>query len=129
MNPDYLRYELHRVWVVDSTLKARRAAHLRAATFYVDEDTWQISVIDHYDGRGELWKMKEGHNMMHYQVAVPWLAAESLHDLISGRYLVIGLDNEEKGYQYDFDYAASFTGLHALGPAPRGTPLIPWLTA
>jgi hypothetical protein len=104
MNPDYLRYELHRVWVVDATLKPG-ARHIYARrTFYVDEDTWQISVIDHYDGRGELWKMKEGHNMMHYQVAVPWLAAESLHDLISGRYLVIGLDNEEKGYQYDFDY-------------------------
>jgi hypothetical protein len=108
MNPDYLRYELHRVWVVDSTLKDG-ARHIYARrTFYVDEDSWQISVIDHYDGRGELWKMKEGHNMMHYQVAVPWLAAESLHDLISGRYVVIGLDNEEQGYQYDFDYKGSF---------------------
>ncbi len=108
MNPDYLRYELHRVWVVDSTLK-EGARHIYARrTFYVDEDSWQISVIDHYDGRGELWKVKEGHNMMHYQVAVPWLAAESLHDLISGRYVVIGLDNEEEGYQYDFDYKGSF---------------------
>lgn len=108
MNPDYLRYELHRVWVVDSKLKPG-ARHIYARrTFYVDEDSWQISVIDHYDGRGELWKMKEGHNMMHYQVAVPWLAAESLHDLISGRYVVIGLDNEESGYQYDFDYEGSF---------------------
>jgi hypothetical protein len=108
MNPDYLRYELHRVWVVDSRLK-EGARHIYARrTFYLDEDTWQISVIDHYDGRGELWKMKEGHNMMHYQVAVPWLAAESLHDLVSGRYIVIGLDNEESGYQYDFDYRGSF---------------------
>lgn len=108
MNPDYLRYELHRVWVVDSTLRDG-ARHIYARrTFYVDEDSWQISVIDHYDGRGELWKVKEGHNMMHYQVAVPWLAAESLHDLVSGRYVVIGLDNEESGYQYDFDYEGSF---------------------
>ncbi|EED33144.1 conserved hypothetical protein [gamma proteobacterium NOR5-3] len=108
MNPDYLRYELHRVWVVESKLKDG-ARHIYARrTFYVDEDSWQISVIDHYDGRGELWKMKEGHNMMHYQVAVPWLAAESLHDLVSGRYVVIGLDNEESGYQYDFDYEGSF---------------------
>lgn len=108
MNPDYLRYELHRMWVVDSTLK-EDARHIYARrTFYVDEDSWQITVIDHYDGRGELWKMKEGHNMMHYQVAVPWLAAESLHDLVSGRYVVIGLDNEESGYQYDFDYEGSF---------------------
>jgi hypothetical protein len=108
MNPDYLRYELHRVWVVDSRLK-EGARHIYARrTFYLDEDTWQISLIDHYDGRGELWKMKEGHFIMHYQVHVPWLAAESLHDLVSGRYVVIGLDNEESGYQYDFDYEGSF---------------------
>jgi hypothetical protein len=109
MNPDYLRYELHRVWVVDSRLK-EDARHIYARrTFYVDEDSWQISLIDHYDGRGELWKMKEGHFIMHYQVAVPWLAAESLHDLVSGRYVVIGLDNEESGYQYNFDYEGSFS--------------------
>ncbi len=108
MNPDYLRYELHRVWVVDSKLR-EGARHIYARrTFYVDEDSWQISLIDHYDGRGELWKMKEGHFIMHYQVQVPWLAAESLHDLVSGRFVVIGLDNEEQGYQYDFDYKGSF---------------------
>ncbi|MBB91336.1 DUF1329 domain-containing protein [Haliea sp.] len=108
MDPQYLRYELHRVWVVEATLK-EDARHIYARrTFYVDEDTWQIAVVDHYDGRGELWKMKEGHMVMHYQVAVPWLAAESLHDLISGRYVVIGLDNEERGYQYDFDYVGNF---------------------
>ncbi|MEP1472260.1 MAG: DUF1329 domain-containing protein [Halieaceae bacterium] len=108
MNPEYLRYELHRVWVVEAKLKDG-ARHIYARrTFYVDEDTWQIAVVDHYDGRGELWKMKEGHTVMHYQVAVPWISCESLHDLISGRYVVIGLDNEEKGYQYDFEYSGSF---------------------
>jgi hypothetical protein len=108
MNPEYLRYELHRVWVVEARLK-EGARHIYARrTFYVDEDTWQIAVVDHYDGRGELWKMKEGHMVQHYQVNVPWISAESLHDLISGRYVVIGLDNEEKGYQYDFDYKGRF---------------------
>jgi hypothetical protein len=108
MDPQYLRYELHRVWVVEAKLK-EGARHIYARrTFYVDEDTWQIGLVDHYDGRGELWKVKEGHPIIHYQVAIPWLAAESLHDLISGRYLVIGLDNEEKGYQYDFNYEGKF---------------------
>jgi hypothetical protein len=106
MNPDYLRYELHRVWVVEATLKPG-ARHIYARrTFYIDEDTWQISIVDHYDGRGELWKLKEGHALVHYQRQVPWLAVESLHDLVSGRYLTTGLDNEEKGYQYVWDYPA-----------------------
>ena len=108
MNPDYTRYELHRVWVVESKLK-EGARHIYARrTFYIDEDTWQMAIIDAYDGRGELWRVKEGHEVSHYQVSVPWLAAESNHDLISGRYVVIGLDNEEKGYQYDFGYQTRF---------------------
>ena len=65
-------------------------------------------MIDHYDGRGELWKLHEGHAIVHYQVKIPWLAAESLYDLISGRYLVIGLDNEEGRYTYDFDPDITF---------------------
>ena len=108
MNPDYTRYEKHRVWVVDATLKPD-ARHIYARrTFYIDEDTWQIGIIDHYDGRGELWKVHEGHPLVHYQVQVPWLAAQSLHDLISGRYLVIGLDNEEGRYTYDFEFDTGF---------------------
>jgi hypothetical protein len=109
LNPDYLRYEKHRVWIVDSTLK-EGARHIYARrTFYVDEDTWQIAVIDHYDGRGELWKVKEGYEVSHYQVEVPWLAADALYDLVSGRYLVTGLENEESGYQYDFGWQGSFS--------------------
>jgi hypothetical protein len=107
MDPQYQRYELHRVWVVEATLKDG-ARHIYARrTFYVDEDTWQISVADLYDGRGEMWRVKEAHNVMHYQVQVPWYAVEISHDLISGRYLPIGLDNEIKGYQYDWDYKVS----------------------
>jgi uncharacterized protein DUF1329 len=108
MDPQYLRYELHRVWVVQAKLKDG-ARHIYAQrTFYVDEDSWQISVIDNYDGRGELWKLKEGHLIMHYQADIPWLATSALHDLNSGRYLVLGLDNEEKSYTYDFDYVGKF---------------------
>ena len=109
MNPDYTRYEKHRVWVVDATLKEGSRHIYARRTFYVDEDTWQIAIADHYDGRGELWRVKEGHPIVHYQVKVPWLAAESLHDLNSGRYVVIGLDNEEGRYTYDFDFKTSFS--------------------
>lgn len=107
LNPEYLRYELHRVWVVDARLKPG-ARHIYARrTFYIDEDTWQIAVVDHYDGRGELWKLREGFAMVHYPRQVPWLAADALYDLNSGRYLATGLANELKGYQYVWDYPAS----------------------
>ncbi len=107
MNPDYLRYELHRVWVVEATLREGQRHVYARRTFYVDEDTWQISIADLYDGRGEMWRVKEAHNLSHYQEKVPWYAVEVSHDLISGRYLPIGLDNEIKGYQYQWEYPAT----------------------
>ncbi len=107
LNPEYLRFELHRVWVVEATLKSG-ARHIYAKrTFYIDEDTWQIAAEDIYDGRGELWRVRDNHEIMHYQVSIPWTTAETVYDLNSGRYLVTGLDNEEKGYQYDFSFDAS----------------------
>ncbi len=107
MNPDYLRYELHRVWVVEATLKEGQRHIYAKRMFYIDEDTWQISIADLYDGRGEMWRVKEAHNNIHYQVSVPWYAAETSHDLISGRHLPIGLGNELKGYRYIWDYKVS----------------------
>ncbi len=107
LNPDLLRYELHRVWVVEATLREGQRHIYARRTYFVDEDTWQISIGDLYDGRGEMWRVREAHNVLHYQVQVPWYAAETSHDLISGRHLPIGLDNEIKGYQYNWDYKVS----------------------
>ncbi|MFQ3190125.1 MAG: hypothetical protein ACI936_001255 [Paraglaciecola sp.] len=95
LNPEYLRYELHRVWEIEAELKEGFRHIYAKRTMFIDEDSWGASVIDHYDGRGELWKVAEAHNMQFYDVDTPWLAAETLHDLSSGRYLVTGLANEE----------------------------------
>jgi hypothetical protein len=95
LNPDYLRYELHRVWEVEATLKEGFRHIYAKRTIYIDEDTWGASVIDQYDGRGDLWKLSEAHNIQFHDVIVPGLVAETIHDLNSGRYLVTGLSNEE----------------------------------
>ncbi|EAT11858.1 DUF1329 domain-containing protein [Bermanella marisrubri] len=103
INQDLTRYELHRVWKVEATLKDG-ARHIYAKrTFYLDEDTWQASQIDHYDGRGQLWRVAEAHNVFFYDEMVPWYTIETLYDLQSGRYLALGLDNEETD-SYDFGF-------------------------
>ena len=73
---------------------------------FIDEDTWQAAVIDHYDGRGALWRVAEAHSQYYYDKQVPWYTVETLHDIISGRYLALGMKNEEK-QSYDFNYKAS----------------------
>lgn len=102
MNPELTRYELHRVWKVEATLKEGERHIYAKRTFYIDEDSWQISVVDHYDGRGELWRVGEAHQFQYRDANVPWLTAEALYDLQSGRYLVGSLTNEEgEGFNFN----------------------------
>lgn len=101
INQDLTRYEKHRVWVVDATLKAGTSHVYSRRTFYVDEDTWQILAVDQYDGRGQLWRVSEAHCINYYNAQVFWSALEVHMDLIAGRYLAFGLDNEAKPYDFD----------------------------
>lgn len=102
INQDLARYELHRVWVVDSTLK-RGLSHLYSRrTLYVDEDSWQILAVDCYDARGQLYRVQEGHAMNYYDVPTLWTTLELVMDLSNGRYLALGLQNEE-AKSYDFN--------------------------
>ncbi|PZP23699.1 DUF1329 domain-containing protein [Pseudomonas kuykendallii] len=106
INQDLTRYELHRVWHVTATLKSGERHIYAKRDFFIDEDTWQAAVIDHYDGRDSLWRVAEAHSQYYYNVQVPWYTLETLYDLQSGRYLALGMKNEEK-QSYDFGYSAS----------------------
>ena len=97
INQDLARYELHRVWVVDSTLKPGQSHLYKRRTLYVDEDSWQILAVDCYDGRGQLYRVQEGHVINFYDVPTIWTVLETVIDLSNGRYLALGLDNEENG--------------------------------
>ncbi|MFY0729337.1 DUF1329 domain-containing protein [Pseudomonas sp. NFX15] len=106
INQDLTRYELRRVWHVVATLKEGQRHIYAKRDFYIDEDTWQAAVIDHYDGRGQLWRVAEAHAEDYYDKQVPWYALEVLYDLQSGRYLALGMKNEEK-QAYDFGFSAT----------------------
>jgi hypothetical protein len=94
LNPEFTRYEKHRVWVVEATLKPG-ARHVYAKRrFYFDEDTWQIVLSDIYDSRGELWRSYESHIAMLHDIQLPLTVAEATYDLIAGRYAVNYLTNE-----------------------------------
>jgi hypothetical protein len=101
INQDLARYELHRVWVVDSTLKPGTSHLYSRRTLYVDEDSWQILAVDCYDSRGKLYRVQEGHVINYYDVPTLWTTLELVMDLSNGRYLALGLQNEEPR-SYDF---------------------------
>lgn len=106
LNPDHTRYELHRVWHVVATLKPGQRHIYSKRDLYIDEDSWQIAEADAYDGRGSLWRVSEGHARPFYDQQFTWLTAETHYDVLSGRYTVSGLRNEEKS-SYDFAVQSS----------------------
>ncbi|HTJ63806.1 MAG TPA: DUF1329 domain-containing protein [Alphaproteobacteria bacterium] len=87
LNPDTLRYELHRVWVVDATLAAGKhhlAPHRR---FYVDEDTWFAVYCDAWDADGRLWKFSHGTMYLVSDLPAVVLGSEAIYDVQDGGYV------------------------------------------
>lgn len=58
-SPDLIRWELHRVWVVEATLKPGQRDTSPRSRYYIDEDSWTAVMSDRYDAHGNLWKSGE----------------------------------------------------------------------
>ncbi|WP_448564250.1 DUF1329 domain-containing protein [Thalassotalea ganghwensis] len=100
INPEHVRYEKHRVWVVEANLKENTRHIYKKRVFFIDEDSWQIAVTDIYDERDELYRVGVAHGLNYYEVPTQWSTLEVFHDLQSKRYIAIGLDNEAQMYDF-----------------------------
>jgi len=93
-NPQFMRYEKHRVWVVEANLK-RGMRHVYAKRrFYIDEDSWQFVLTESYDGRGALWRVGILNTLYDYALKGYIARAQMYHDLQSGAYIASRLVNE-----------------------------------
>ncbi|GAB4060373.1 DUF1329 domain-containing protein [Uliginosibacterium sediminicola] len=96
LNPDEVRWELHRVWVVEATLKAGERHTASRSVYYVDEDSWYALLGDRWDSKGQLWR-----NMWALPIVMPDLPGITAktfgyYDLLAGTWYVNGLFNEKK---------------------------------
>ncbi|MDD8057985.1 MULTISPECIES: DUF1329 domain-containing protein [Shewanella] len=107
INPEYARYEKHRVWEVKATLKDGMRHIYKTRVFYIDEDSWQVSLTDMYDNRDELYRVGVAHTINYYDALTNWSTLEVFHDLQSRRYLAMGLDNEGRMYNFDASLSES----------------------
>jgi hypothetical protein len=103
INPDLVRYEKHRVWVVEANLKENTSHTYKKRVFYIDEDSWQVAVTDIYDKRDQLYRVGVSHTINYYEVPTLWSTLDVYHDIQSRRYIAIGLDNEEKMYDFSIE--------------------------
>lgn len=93
-NPKYMRYEKHRVWVVEANLKKGKRHVYGKRRFYIDEDSWQIVLLESYDGRGDLWKVGIMNTVYDFALKGYIARAQMFHDLQSGAYISMRMVNE-----------------------------------
>lgn len=90
INPDQVRWELHRVWVVEATLKENKRHIYAKRTLYLDEDSWAALTSDAYDARGELYRVNIAYQAPSYDVLCSMTDFTSTNDLIAGIYSTTG---------------------------------------
>jgi len=94
VNPDVLRWELHRVWVVEASLAPGKRHVVPKRRFYIDEDSWNALMAEGWDAQGQPWRL---------QVGFPFAAADmpgvisisyAHYDLMTGIWVLSTVWNE-----------------------------------
>ncbi|NDY90260.1 DUF1329 domain-containing protein [Ideonella livida] len=119
---DALRWELHRVWVIEASVAAGKRHVAPKRRYYLDEDTWIAVLADHWDANGQLWQMGFSN-----PVVMPDLPATTspqmfgFYDLLSGAwYFDSSLSDAAEQYKIMPRYpATTFTPEALTGEAVR----------
>lgn len=86
LNPDLVRWELHRVWVVEADLKPGKRHIYKKRIFYLDEDSWAALASDEYDARGQLYRSGFMYFVQNYEAPAPYAMTYGIYDFNSGIY-------------------------------------------
>lgn len=100
LNPDLVRWELHRVWVVEATLREGKRHVYSKRTFYLDEDSWAALGSDEYDARGQLYRAGFAYMAPSYDLPAPYTDMFSTYDLIARNYSLTGFIAETGGMKH-----------------------------
>ena len=90
-DPATLRWELHRVWVVEATLKPGKRHTASRKRFYFDEDTWAGVIGDSWDASGAIYRSSWSPFFQDYRSNLPLGDVNNLKfDFSKGNYAVSG---------------------------------------
>ncbi len=96
VNSDYMRYELHRAWIVEATLKDGQRHIYAKRRFYMPEDSWLIAATESFDGRDELWRVGFMNSLYDFYLQGYVPRAQFNYDLQEGAYVAVRLVNETR---------------------------------
>lgn len=100
LNPDAVRWELHRVWVVEATLREGKRNVAAKRRLYLHEDTWQAVLADSWDAQGKLWKTGQAFTLVAGDQPIATTLSYAWFDLLSGGWVLAGAVNETGGVAY-----------------------------
>jgi Protein of unknown function (DUF1329) len=109
LNQDLVRYELHRVWEIEGTLKpgmAHSIAHRRK--FYFDEDTWMLLATALYGAKDEIARVQEAFSINYYEHPVCILAPDVIYDIAGGVFHITTMRNQEQELNLSADHDRDF---------------------
>ncbi|MDP4534304.1 DUF1329 domain-containing protein [Marinobacter salarius] len=98
LKSETLRFEKHRVWVVEADRKEGERHTYKKRRFYLDEDSWQVVALETYDDSGELWKNGYILSFPTYDVGGMNNNTWAFDDTIKGNYMLINAGASQEGF-------------------------------
>ncbi|MCY1446364.1 hypothetical protein D9M71_629250 [compost metagenome] len=98
-NPACERWELHRVWVVEATLKPGQRHVYSKRTYYLDEDTFGIGLYDAWDKSGALYRSIFLSGVQLYDKNIPYNVKNVVYDFNKGMWALLN-DALKGGYWF-----------------------------
>lgn len=97
VNPEYVRFEKRRVWVVEAELAPGKRHAYKKRRWYVEGDSWNPVMSENFDGRDNLWRVGWFMSDYEYQIQCYEKHTQIFMDLPSGAYLsnFITIDRKE----------------------------------
>jgi hypothetical protein len=90
LDPDSIRWEKHRVWVVEATLKEGSRHLYSKRRYYIDEDTWNALAGENYDARGNMWRVQYAYGTNLYDIQTYYSMPYGAYDIAQGIYNLNG---------------------------------------
>ena len=120
-NPDYVRFELHRVWVVEAKVAPGKRHAYKRRRWYIDEDSWNPIMAENFDGRDNLWRVIFLLSEYHYDIECFEKHVQLVFDLPSGHYTAafIQFYQEPLNYNIPFVEESHFTPAYLRRSAKR----------
>ncbi len=119
LNPDHVRWEKHRVWVVEANVAAGKRHAVPKRRYYLDEDTWLIALMDGYDAEGKLWRTTQITPFVVPKIPVTLMKTATVFNLQAGTMSVIQALNDEEFRVVQRKPETFFTGDAVAADAAR----------